>query len=43
MPRELRIEYPDAIYGVMNRGARREDTDRKRFLATLAEAGAKTD
>jgi REP element-mobilizing transposase RayT len=48
MPRALRIEYPGAIYHVMNRGDRREpifhdDTDHKRFLATLAEACAKTD
>ena len=48
MPRALRIEYPGAIYHVMNRGDRREpifcdDTDRRRFLATLAEACTKTD
>ena len=48
MPRQLRIEYPGAIYHVMNRGDRREpifhdDTDRKRFVATLSEACAKTD
>jgi REP element-mobilizing transposase RayT len=48
MPRALRIEYPGAIYHVMNRGDRREaifldDTDYKRFLETLAEACAKTD
>ncbi len=47
MPRQLRIEYPGAIYHVMNRGDRREpifhdDFDRKRFVATLDEAGAKT-
>lgn len=48
MPRALRIEYPGAIYHVMSRGDRREpifrdDPDRKRFLATLAEACRKTD
>ena len=48
MPRALRIEYPGAIYHVMNRGDRREpilrdDWDHKRFLATLAEACTKTD
>jgi len=39
MPRQLRIEYPSAIYHVMNRGVRHEaifrgDRDRLRFLAT---------
>lgn len=48
MPRALRIQYPGAIYHVMNRGDRREpifcdDWDRQRFLATLAEACTKTD
>jgi putative transposase len=48
MPRALRIEYPGAIYHVMNRGDRREpifldDVDHKKFLSTLAEACAKTD
>jgi REP element-mobilizing transposase RayT len=48
MPRALRIEYPGAIYHVMNRGDRREpifldDVDHKKFLTTLAEACAKTD
>jgi REP element-mobilizing transposase RayT len=47
MPRQLRIEYPGAIYHVMNRGDRREpiftdDFDRKRFVATLAEVCAQT-
>ena len=37
MPRQLRIEYPGAIYHVMNRGDQREliyldDADRTRFL-----------
>jgi REP element-mobilizing transposase RayT len=48
MPRQLRIQYPGAIYHVMNRGDRREpifhdDFDRQRFVATLGEACAKTD
>jgi len=48
MPRQLRIEYPGAMYCVMNRGDRREpiyqdDADRTRFLQTLGEACRKTD
>jgi putative transposase len=48
MPRQLRIEYPGAIYHVMNRGDRREpiyqdDADRTRFLQTLGDACRKTD
>lgn len=47
MARKLRVEYAGAIYHVMNRGDRREpifrdDEDRQRFMATLAEACAKT-
>ena len=47
MPRKLRIEYPGAIYHVINRGDRREDIfkddfDRNRFLSTLGEACKKT-
>jgi REP element-mobilizing transposase RayT len=47
MARKLRVEYPGAIYHVMNRGDRREemfrdDEDRQRFLATLGETCAKT-
>jgi len=47
MPRQLRIEYPGAIYHVMARGDRREaifmsETDREYFLATLAEVCGKT-
>jgi len=47
MGRKLRVQYPGAIYHVMNRGDRREeifrdDQDRGRFLSTLAEACAKT-
>ena len=47
MPRKLRIQYPGAIYHVMNRGDRREkifadDQDRERFLNTLGETCGKT-
>jgi putative transposase len=47
MARKLRVEYPGAIYHVMNRGDRREpifqdDEDRKRFMDTLGEACGKT-
>ena len=47
MARKLRVEYPGAIYHVMNRGDRREaifkdDTDRKRFMQTLGEGCQKT-
>lgn len=47
MPRQLRIQYPGAIYHVMNRGDRREpifrdDTDRQRFLETLSQVCVKT-
>jgi len=47
MARKVRVEYPGAIYHVMNRGDRREeifrdDDDRQRFLSTLGEACAKT-
>lgn len=48
MSRKLRIEYPGAMYHVMNRGDQREDIfrddeDRQRFLATLGEACGKTE
>ena len=48
MTGELRIEYPGAIYHVLNRGDQRDDIvrggdDRHRFIATLEEACAKTD
>ena len=48
MPRQLRIEYPGAIYHVMNRGDRREaifldDVDHRRFLETLGEGCLKAD
>lgn len=47
MARKLRVEYPGAIYHLINRGDRREaifrdDHDRERFLSTLGEACAKT-
>ncbi len=47
MPRKLGLEYPGAIYHVMNRGDRREaifwdDRDRSRFLEALAESCEKT-
>jgi REP element-mobilizing transposase RayT len=41
--RRLRVEYPGAIYQMMNRGDRREpifrdDADRQRFVETRGEA-----
>jgi REP element-mobilizing transposase RayT len=47
MARKLRVQYPGAIYHVLNRGDRREpifkdDADRQRFLGTLGETCAKT-
>jgi putative transposase len=47
MARKLRVEYPGAIYHVMNRGDRREpifkdDGDRQRLVETLGEACTKT-
>jgi len=46
MPRQVRIEYADAIYHVMARGNRRgkivlDDEDRQRFVRTLVEVVAK--
>src|ERR1039458_10342750 len=48
MSRKLRIEYPGAMYHVMNRGDQREDIfrddhDRQKFLATRGEACEKTE
>ena len=48
MARKLRLEYPGALYHVMNRGDRREaifreDADRVSFLETLGQACVKTD
>ena len=47
MPRKRRLQFPGAMYHVMNRGDRREDiflddVDRQDFLKTLAEACQKT-
>jgi REP element-mobilizing transposase RayT len=47
MARKVRIQYPGAIYHVMNRGDRREaifadDEDRQRLLQTLTQAREKT-
>lgn len=47
MPRPLRVQYPGAVYHLMNRGDRREpifrdDRDRRMFLRTLREACEKT-
>lgn len=47
MPRPLRIEYPGAIYHVINRGNQqqeifRSDSDRMDFLSTLARTCEKT-
>ena len=43
MSRPLRIQFPDAVYHVMNRGAARQatftgDADHQAFLDTVAEA-----
>ena len=48
MARKLRVQYPGAIYHVMNRGDHRQDIfrsnkDRDVFLKSLGEACAKTD
>jgi hypothetical protein len=48
MSRKLRIEYPGAMYHVMNRGDQREDIfrddqDRQKFLCTLGQGCAKTE
>lgn len=47
MGRQRRVEFPGAIDDVINRGNRgepifRDDADRRCFLRTLGEAGAKT-
>ena len=46
MARKLRVQYPGAIYHVMNRGERCEaifedDADREKFIETLGEACGK--
>ena len=48
MPRKLRIQYPGAMYHVMNRGDQREnifkdDVDRQKFLIALGECCLKTE
>ena len=48
MPRQLRIDYSEAIHHALSRGDRREeiyddDVDRQDFLKTLAETCQKTD
>jgi putative transposase len=47
VPRQIRIEYPGAIYHLMNRGDRREaivqtDADRELWIRTLGEACVKS-
>ena len=47
MPRQLRLEYPGAIYHLMNRGdcgepIFKDDRDPVRFLETLGQTFAKT-
>lgn len=48
MPRQMRVQYPGAIYHLMSRGDRREnifldcDVDRQDFVKTLAETCQKT-
>lgn len=47
MPRQVRIQYPGAMYHLMSRGNRRQDiylddVDRQDFLKTLAEVCQKT-
>ena len=42
MARKLRVEYPGAVYHVLNRGDRRgpifkDDADRQRFVEKLGE------
>ncbi len=48
MPRQLRIQYPGAMYHVMNRGDERQDIfkddqDRQQFLGTLDQACSQAD
>ena len=47
MPRALRVEYPGAMYHILDRGDRQEriilhEVDRRDWLKTLAEACQKT-
>ena len=48
MSRKLRMQYPEAVYYVMNRGDQRkdifkDDEDHQKFMATLGEACGKTE
>ena len=48
MARNLGVQYPGAIYRMMNRGDRsdpifKDDADRARFLETLGQSCTKTD
>ena len=48
MPRQIRIEYPGAIYHLMSRGDRREaivleDADPELWIKTLGHACGKCD
>ena len=47
MARRVRVQYPGAVYHVMNRGDHqerifRDDDDRRQFLSTLTECCEKT-
>ncbi len=47
MPRQMRVQYPGAIYHAMSRGDRREaifldQEDRMSFIQTLGEASETT-
>jgi REP element-mobilizing transposase RayT len=47
MPRKARVEFPGAVYHLLDRGDRREaifrdDADREQFLATLGQACGRT-
>lgn len=47
MPRKARVEFPGAVYHLLDRGDRqeaifRDDADREQFLATLGEACERT-
>jgi REP element-mobilizing transposase RayT len=47
MPRKARVEFPGAVYHLLDRGDRqeaifRDNRDREQFLATLAEACKRT-
>ena len=47
MPRTMRVEYPGAIYHVLNRGDRKDifqsNNARRLYLETLGQAWEKTD